>query len=81
MARSSAPSRSITKSACTVACKGDTLSVMEPVQSEFTLYVPSVVTCWMLPFALKVAVASVLLFPSKVCLPTSPKGPAKGGGT
>ena len=34
----------------------------------------------MLPFALSVAIASVSPFPSKVCLPTSPKGPANGGG-
>ena len=49
---------------------------MEPVQSAFTVYVPSTVTGVMLPFALVVAVALVLPFPSKVCLPTSPNGPA-----
>jgi hypothetical protein len=84
MNRNSAPSSSITTSACTVACEPsgkDTLSVMGPVQSGFTAYVPSTVTVAMLPFALNVAVPSVLPFPSNVCLPTSAKGPAKGGGT
>ncbi len=60
---------------------GDTWSVMEPVQSGFTAYVPSIVTVAGLPFVLKLAVASVLPFPSKVCLPISAKGPANGGGT
>ena len=36
---------------------------MEPVQSAFTVYVPSTVTGVMLPFALVVAVALVLPSP------------------
>jgi hypothetical protein len=48
---------------------------MEPVQSGFTVYVPSMVTFMMLPFAFIVAVAVVCPFPSKVCPPISSKGP------
>ena len=54
------------------------LSVMAPVQSGFTVYVPSIVTLLMLPFELKVAVASVWPFPSKVCLPPQRADPQKG---
>jgi hypothetical protein len=54
---------------------------MEPVQSEFTVYVPLTLTLLMLPFELTVAIAFVLPFPSKVCRPISPNGPANGGGT
>jgi hypothetical protein len=50
--------------------KGDTLSVREPVQSGFIVYVPLMVTGKLLPFTLVMAVAVVLPFPSKVCLPT-----------
>src|SRR5260370_18090537 len=56
------------------------LSVIEPVQSGFTVYVPVIVTLSMLPFWLTVAVPVVPPFPSKVCVPTLAKGPAIGGG-
>ena len=78
MARSAVPPSLITESASTVAPKGDTSTVMVPIQSGLTVYVPSIVTVTMLRFALKVAVLTVLPFPSMVCLPTSTNGPARG---
>ncbi len=53
---------------------------MVPVQSAFIVYVPVIANWVMLPFELMVAVAVVLPFPSKTCVPTSAIGPAISGG-